>query len=69
VLESHIKKYMKLDKKFAVNEDEETHQMATFKNLHDQIMHEEMDEDIDHDMDAFQIYEVENLEGQDKSNA
>ena len=60
---------MKLDKKFAVNEDAEAHRMATFKNLHDQIMHEEMDEDIDHDMDAFQIYEVENLEGQDKSNA
>ena len=31
-------------------------------------MHEEMDEDIYHDMDAFQVYEVDNLEGQDSGN-
>ena len=67
VLESHIKRYQKLNKKFAYIEDEHENQMRTFKGLHDQIMHEEMDEDIDHDMEAFQIYEGDNLDGQDDS--
>ena len=68
MLESHIKKYLKLNQKFEMEEEERLHQMNTFKHLHDQIMHEEMDEDIDHDMDAYQIYELDNLEGQDKIN-
>lgn len=44
-------------------------QQSTFKSLHDELIHEELDQDIDHDMDVYQVYEADDFDGQDDARS